>query len=72
MEKIEKVLLDLQFIYREITYCSAEDLEQFKSAFKAVEQHFADGISADNEDLWFEIYKSVAPNKDSVEREIEH
>jgi hypothetical protein len=60
-------------IYKEIFFCSREQLLSFKQAFEGeeVRQHFLSQLYDDQLDVWFDLYRSVSANKEHVEHEVE-
>lgn len=63
--------MDMKLICKEVHYCSAQDLAYFVQAFAELKPEFMDRVLEDTEDLWFEIYKSVAADKNQVEKNLE-
>lgn len=70
-EKIEKVLMDMKMIFKEVHYCSPQDFAYFVQIFAEIKPDFISRVQEDTEDLWFEIYKSVAADKTMVEKNLE-
>ena len=60
-------------IYKEVYYCSKDQLQNFKQAFTGDEvvQHFLSKLYDDQLDVWFDLYRSVSANKEHVEHEVE-
>lgn len=69
LEKIEKILLNYKLIPKDIFYCSQEQLKHFCGSFNAVT--VLTEILGEEDDMWFEIYKSVAADKNGVDKQIE-
>jgi len=68
-EKIEKVLVTLGLISKDSNYCDQDQFNNFRQKFDF--EIFIEELDKDNEDLWFEIYRSVCSDKRSVEMQIE-
>jgi hypothetical protein len=73
IEKVEKSLLTLGAITKDVYYCSKPQLATFKEAFKQddIREAFLNDLEKDQVDVWFELYKSISSNKEHVEHEVE-
>lgn len=63
--------MDTKLICKEVYYCSPQDLAFFSQTFAEIKPVIIEKILEDTEDLWFEIYKSVAADKSQVEKNLE-
>ena len=63
IEKIEKVLVAMQIMHKEVNFCSQNDLLRFIEHFPTIKDNFVEKLLKDQEDVWFEIYRSVAQDK---------
>jgi hypothetical protein len=63
-EKVERTLLSMNLIPKDHFYCSDEDLETFKIRLLRKEEEplmiVNAGLQVENDDVWFEIYRSVS------------
>lgn len=73
IEKIEKSLLTLGAITKEVFYCSKPQLAAFREAFSQdeIREAFLNDLEKDQLDVWFDLYKSISANKEQVEHEVE-
>ena len=63
--------MDMKMIFKEVHYCSPQDFAYFVQIFAEIKPDFISRVQEDTEDLWFEIYKSVAADKTMVEKNLE-
>lgn len=61
--------MTLGLISKDSNYCDQDQLNNFRQKFDF--EIFIEELDKDNEDLWFEIYRSVCSDKRSVEMQIE-
>jgi hypothetical protein len=69
LEKVEKVLINLNLIPKDLIYCSNESLEAFNLNLENEEfiVNVYDKIMNDKEEIWFDIYRSLTNTQENNE-----
>jgi hypothetical protein len=64
IEKLEKVLTNLNLLPKDQLYCSDKDLELFKDQLSNEDtlQRVYQGVQNEQEEIWFDIYRSITSN----------
>lgn len=75
LEKLEKVLLQLNLIPKDQIYCSDTMLEAFKSTLLSDNESLLtkiyESVMNDKEEIWFDIYRSISNQQSGENSEIE-
>ena len=73
IEKVEKALITLNLISKDIFFCSDFELQRFKEALQNPEliKRISELIQEDTEDVWFDLYRTITSSKDLAEKQVE-
>ena len=73
IEKVEKALISMNLISKDVIFCSDFEFGRFKEALAAPEalQQLSDMIAADSEDVWFDLYRTITSSKEMAEQQVE-
>ena len=73
VEKVEKALVQLNLISKDVLFCSDFEFNRFKevASRQDVLEQISVIISADAEDVWFDLYRSITTDKEGAEEQIE-
>jgi hypothetical protein len=73
IEKVERALVGLNMIHKDIIFCSDYEFNLFKDHLvkKEVIKVISDKIQEDKEDIWFDLYKSITGQRELAERLVE-
>lgn len=73
IEKIEKALVSMNLISKDVFFCSDFEFARFQEALAqpgALEQ-LVRLIEADQEDVWFDLYRTITSSRELAERQVE-
>jgi hypothetical protein len=70
IEKVEKALVSMNLIAKDVHYCSDFEFTRFKDAISSPEalEEVSRLIQADSEDVWFDLYRTITSSKEMAER----
>ena len=73
IEKVEKALVSMNLIAKEVHYCSDFEFARFKDAINSTEalEQISQLIQLDSEDVWFDLYRTITSSKEMAERQVE-
>ena len=73
IEKVEKALISLNLISKDVYFCSDIELARFKEAVsnQEVSMRISELIAADTEDVWFDLYRTITSSKELAEKQVE-
>ena len=73
IEKVERSLVDLKLISKDVNFCSDYEYELFGQAVVQAGclKALSDKIASDGEDIWFDLYKSITSQKELAESLVE-
>ena len=69
IEKVEKALIQMNLISKDVFFCSDFEFNRFKEVVGKVDvlEQISAIISADSEDVWFDLYRSITTDKHAAE-----
>ena len=69
IEKVEKALVQMNLISKDVFFCSDFEFNRFKEVVSRqdVLEQISAIISADSEDVWFDLYRSITTDKNAAE-----
>jgi len=72
-EKMEKALVNLKLVSKDTTYCSDLEFARFKEEMdcEEVQRQFLEQLANDQEDIWFDLYRSITSHKEMAEAIVE-
>ena len=73
IEKMEKVLINLNLVSKDTTFCADFELFMFTDETKKEEtqETILGMLINDTEDIWFDLYRSITSNKENAEKIVE-
>jgi len=73
IEKIEKALVSMNLVAKDVYFCSDFEFGRFKEALAepGVLERLSCLIEGDREDVWFDLYRTITSSKEMAERQVE-
>ena len=73
IEKVEKALISMNLMAKDVYFCSDFEFGRFKEALTNPEvvAQLSRLIAEDSEDVWFDLYRTITSSKEMAERQIE-